>query len=1029
MREPVLLALIHIFAILSNMNPGGITARGRRILKGYFRRYLNPELEEEYFKLFEETLEFYSRELSSIGTDELTGKSSIISFQITNICRQIRKGLFLDERMIVFIQLLEFVYEDEKLTKQEKRIIEIVAKTFNISEEEYRNSVAFMFGKHLDDVSPKNMMLIEGSEREETDSGQYSTRDKWHSLNIEGLKGSIYVLHIESINALIFNYNGSQTLYFRGRTIVPGRPYLLDPGVSIKGRAISPIYYSGIIRIFFRNNYSERLVFEGHGIEYTFKNSDKGVKEMNFRADSGNFIGIMGGSGVGKSTLLDLMNGKLTPDKGEIFLNGYNIHTESENINGLIGYVPQDDLLLEELTVYQNLYYNAKLCFGNYSNNDIRVLVRKVLKDLELNDISDLTVGDPLNKKISGGQRKRLNIGLELIREPPIMFVDEPTSGLSSHDSRKVMELLKNQTEKGRLVFGIIHQPSSDILKLFDRLWILDQGGYMVYDGDPVDSLVYFKTETSVANAAESECLSCGNVRTDDILQLIATREIAGDGSEGKHRQVEPLDWYERYSKSMKPVVVSKPARIELPVSNFKVPERLSQLKTFLIRNILRKISDKQYLIINLIESPLLAFILAYLTRYSSNGEYIFADNKNLPVFLFMAIVVALFMGLTVSAEEIFKDKQILERQKYLDTSRISYLGSKILFLLALSAIQTLLFVVVSNLILGINGMLFRYWLILFSVAVSGNMIGLNISAGMKSVISIYILIPLILVPQLLLGGAMINFDDLHRSITKKVFVPVVGDLMTTRWAYEAITVEQFRNNHYQKLFFDYDMAISQNDWYASFLIPLLNRKARESELAINKEEYRDHSENNLKKLRKYIGILSEKAEIDNSGLLASLYFEEYDLNTVARTLKGLDSLKTHFRQKSLRFVGIKDTLMMQIESEYGRDYTIRLKQENKNNYLSDILLNRTGLEKIYENSTGIHQKADPVFMEPESSAGRSHFYAPYKMVGKLKINTFLFNLLVIWIMTIFLFITLYCNTLKWILDFFESLSITFKRE
>ncbi len=1028
MREPVLLALIHIFAILSNMNPGGITPRGRRILKGYLRRYLNPELEEEYFKLFGETLEFYSRELSSIGSDELTGKSSIISFQITNICRQIRKGLFLNERMIVFMQLLEFVYEDEELSKQEKKIIDIVASTFNISEREYKNSFAFMFGKHLDDVSPESLMLIESSEREETDSGQYKNRDIWHILNIEGLIGSIYVLHVESINALVFSYKGSQALYFRGRTIVPGRPYLLDPGVSIKGRAISPIYYSGIIRVFFRNNYSERLIFEGHGIEYTFKNSDKGVKEMNFRADSGNLIGIMGGSGVGKSTLLDLMNGKLIPDKGEIFLNGYNIHTEPEQIKGLIGYVPQDDLLLEELTVYQNLYYNAKLCFGNCSDDEIRVLVSKVLDDLELDDISDLTVGDPLNKKISGGQRKRLNIGLELIREPPIMFVDEPTSGLSSHDSRKVMELLKNQTKKGRLVFGIIHQPSSDILKMFDRLWILDQGGYLVYDGDPVDSLVYFKTETSVANAAESECPSCGNVRTDDILHLIATREVAEDGSEGTRRQVEPLDWYERYSKSMKPVV-SKPAKTELPVSNFLVPERLSQLKTFFIRNVLRKISDKQYLIINLIESPLLAFILAYLTKYSPNGEYIFADNKNLPVFLFMAIVVALFFGLTVSAEEIFKDRTILERQKYLDISRISYLGSKILFLLALSAIQTLLFVVVSNFILEINGMVFRYWLILFSVALFGNMLGLNISAGMKSIISIYILIPLILVPQLLLGGAMINFDDLHRSMTKKMFVPVVGDIMTIRWAYEAITVEQFRNNHYQKLFFDYDMAISQNDWYASFLIPLLNRKVRESELAISKEEYRDHSENNLEKLRKYIGILSDKAEIDNNGLIESLYFEEYDSFAAARTLEGLDSLKTYFRHKSLRFVGIKDTLMIQIESEFGRDYIIRLKQENKNKYLSDILLNRTGLEKIYENSTGIHQKADPVFMEPESSAGRSHFYAPYKMVGKFKINTFLFNLSVIWIMTILLFITLYCNTLKWILDFFESLSITFKRE
>ena len=140
MREPVLLALVHIFAILSNMNPGGISPRGRKILHGYLRRYLNPELEEEYFNLFEETYKFYTEELANLSKESLTGESSLISFQITNICRQIRKGLFLEDRMIVFLQLLEFVYEDDKLNDQERKVIEIVANTFNISKREYDNA-------------------------------------------------------------------------------------------------------------------------------------------------------------------------------------------------------------------------------------------------------------------------------------------------------------------------------------------------------------------------------------------------------------------------------------------------------------------------------------------------------------------------------------------------------------------------------------------------------------------------------------------------------------------------------------------------------------------------------------------------------------------------------------------------------------------------------------------------------------------------------------------------------------------------
>ncbi|MDZ7635552.1 MAG: hypothetical protein U5L72_14420 [Bacteroidales bacterium] len=153
------------------------------------------------------------------------------------------------------------------------------------------------------------------------------------------------------------------------------------------------------------------------------------------------------------------------------------------------------------------------------------------------------------DKKISGGQRKRLNIGLELMREPAVLFADEPISGLASHDSENVMDLLKDQAMNGKLVFVIIHQPSSDILKMFDRLWLLDRGGYMIYDGDPVDAIVYFKTETSQANAAESECPTCGNVETDEILQIVEAKVVDPDGRKGEERQVSPVRWYHSYRR------------------------------------------------------------------------------------------------------------------------------------------------------------------------------------------------------------------------------------------------------------------------------------------------------------------------------------------------------------------------------------------------------------------------------------------------------------------------------------------------
>lgn len=1029
MRESVLLALIHIFAIVSTVNPAGITSRGKKILRSYLRRYLNRELEEEYYALFENNLEFYSNELKSVDKSELANEDSLISFQITNICRQIKKGLFLGERMIVFLQLVEFAFEDGMITEQEKTIVDIVARTFNISRKEYNNANAFMIGRNYNEIDPECLLLIEGDNNDLTAANLYKNYGQWHHLKIKGFKGFLFVLHIQSTDTLLFTYDGPLSLYFKGRDIIACRPYLLDQGVNIKGQGIEPVYFSKIYRKFVSGRFPEKIVFEGHDIEFRFKNSDNGVQKMNFREESGNLIGIMGGSGVGKTTMLNLLNGKIKPANGRIFINGYDINVDTEEIKGLIGFVPQDDMLIEELTVYQNLYFNARLCFGDFNDEQLNNIVDKVLLELDLYEIKDLQVGDPLNKKVSGGQRKRLNIGLELMREPAVLFVDEPTSGLSSFDSENVMKLLRKHALNGKLVFAIIHQPSSDILKMFDKLWLLDKGGFMIYDGNPVEALVYFKTETSQANAAESECPSCGNVETDNILQIIEVKVIDNSGYPGKERQISPGEWYEKYRKKMMPALTGQPKKIPVTPSNFRVPDKASQIKTFVKRNLKRKFADSQYMTINLLEAPLLAFILAYISKFSENSNYLFSENKNYPVFLFMSVIVALFLGLTVSAEEIYRDRKILEREKFLDLSRLSYLLSKVSFLFALSAIQTLSYIIVANAILEVRGMVLPHWIILFSTACFGNILGLNISAGMRTAISIYILIPLLLVPQLLLGGAMIKFDDLHKSFSRKIYVPVIGDVMVTRWAYEAISVEQFSSNRFEKPFFKYDMVLSQNDWYASFLIPTLKVKVDECRVAGKKPEYRQQSEDNFRKLNYHIGELSQITGISPGKWFDNMNYVQYN-DIIADDAKlYLDSLRSDLRIKN-RLVSLKrDSLYREKSKQIGEDGFIKLREDNHNENLANFVLNRLTTNKIYESENKLIQKADPVFMLPGSKFGRAHFYAPYKLLGKMKIRTLDFNVFVIWIMNLTLFATLYFNILKKFIFYLESLKLPIWRK
>ncbi len=1033
MRESVLLALIHIFAIISTVNPSGISSRGKKILRGYLRRYLNRELEEEYFSLFENNLEFYSSELKGSDRGDLADEDSLISFQITNICRQIKKSLFLDERMIVFLQLLEFTFEDGQVTDQEKKIIDIVSRTFNIKEKEYHNACSFMIGRQYDKVSPDSILVIESDNPAYRVKPEYSNYPEWKHLYIKGFRGIMYILHIESTGALILTYDGPLPLYFKGRDIIACRPYLLERGVNIKGQGIEPIYYSRVYKAFLSDVFKGKVVFEGHNIEYRFKNSDNGIKPMSFKLESGNLVGIMGSSGVGKTTLLNMLHGKLKPDKGNVYLNGYDLYNEADKLKGLIGYVPQDDLLLEELTVFQNLYFSARLCFGDYSEEQLIEVVENILRDLDLIDIRDLQVGGLLDKKISGGQRKRLNIGLELMREPVILFVDEPTSGLSSHDSMNVMMLLRKQAIKGKLVIVNIHQPSSDILKLFDRLWILDRGGYMIYDGDPVEALVYLKTETSQANAAESECPSCGNIDTDNILQIIEVKTIDDNGYPGKERQVNPVEWYEKYKRKMMKTFPGPPPKIPLPASSFKVPGRGFQIRTFIKRNLLRKLADKQYVLLNLFEAPFLAFVLGYFSKYSPDRNYTFAGNKNYPVFLFMAIVVALFLGLMVSAEEIIKDRKILLREKFLSISRLSYLISKTNFLFVLSAIQSLLFLIVASLILEIRGMFLKQWLILFTTACYGNLLGLNISSGMRTVVSIYILIPLILVPQLLLGGAMIKFDDLHKSLTNREYVPVIGDIMATRWSYEAIMVEGYKGNKYIKPFFRYNLEIEKNNYYKDELIKNLRNEILSYALRFkDREGEKEIIENKLDILKYHVKQLGDLTGIKPGGWYSQINYDNFTRQTAdsveiffSAVQKYLISENNYYFRKKME---AENRVAMKLKGENA----LRLAEQYNNSRLEDIVLNQTGLleEKGYIIQRGkFIQKSTPIYMKPTSKYGRSHFYAPYKQLGNLKIDTLLFNVLFIWLMSGIFFITLYYNLLHKFIEFLERQQFPFWRK
>src|SRR5512133_1529369 len=593
---------------------------------------------------------------------------------------------------------------------------------------------------------------------------------------------------------------------------------------------------------------ASRVVYEVNNLEYRFKNGKVGIHHMTFKEESGRMVGIMGASGAGKSTLLGVLNGTNSPYDGEVLINGVSIHNDKDKVKGLIGYVSQDDLLIEELTVFENLYYNAKLCFDNLSEEEIVARVDNVLRNLGLYEIRDIQVGSPLNKKISGGQRKRLNISLELIREPAIMFLDEPTSGLSSRDSENILDLLKELARKGKLLFIVIHQPSSEIFKMFDKLIILDTGGYLIYNGNPVDSIQYFKQKIEQANYNESECYVCGNVNPEQIFNIVETKVFNESVHPTETRRISPADWSNLYKEEKKED--KREPGGATPEINFQTPNKLNQFIVFAKRDVLSKISDVQYLLITLLEAPVLAFFLAFLIRYfdesAKNPHYTLFNNSNLPIYIFMSVIVAIFMGLTVSAEEIIKDRKILKRESFLNLSWNSYLTSKVFVQFIISAIQALTFVIVGNGITGIKGMMFEYWLVLFTCWAGANMLGLVISDSFKTVVTIYILIPFLVIPQIILSGVMVKFEKLNPEISSPVDIPFYGELITARWGYEALAVKQFIYNDYERQFYPYDKAMSKAKFKKDYWVNTIKGKIESVQNDLAKGTRRKDFDSNL---------------------------------------------------------------------------------------------------------------------------------------------------------------------------------------
>ncbi len=1000
MSKALLEALIRLLAILAKED--GVTKEEREKVRLVLKNRLNDEQVKEYMQLFDKEVAHLLNATDRTSDEDL----------ITSLSQSLNQELTRHQKIAALIQLSAITMADGVITKREAELIELIRENFHVDSEEQEAINLFVQGRSPGQLNSANILII--------DENDYAgTGSRFHHIHRQPIDGYIGIIHLPKSNSYFIKNMGRNLVFVNGVALPENHIKPFSPGSSIRGK-FATIYYTDIVTKFQEAQNLPRLSLEVDHISYTFKNGHVGLRDIHFAENSGKLLGIMGASGAGKSTLLNVLNGTDKPTSGQVLLNGVNIHENPAFIEGVIGFVPQDDLLFDQLTVYQNLFYAAKLCFSNYTDEAIDQLVNKTLTNLGLLEIKNLQVGSPLDKVISGGQRKRVNIALELLREPSILFVDEPTSGLSSRDSENIMDLLKDLSLNGKIVFVVIHQPSSVIFKMFDRLLVLDTGGYQIFYGDPVESIIYFREVAKLLDSDQGECGQCGNVNPEQVFDIIETKVVDEYGNLTNTRKVTPAEWNRFYETNLKQLPIS--ISDEKPQSSLRLPSPWKQTKIFVLRDALAKLTNKQYILINLLEAPVLAMILAFFVKYSPTAEYVFQKNQNIPSYLFMSIIVALFMGLTVSAEEIIKDRKIRKREAFLNLSNNSYITSKLITQFAISAIQTFLFVLVGNNILGIHGMFFTLWGIMFTTAAFANILGLNISAAMNSVVTVYIIIPFLIIPQLLLSGVVVKFDQLNKLIRNEVNVPVIGDMMVSRWALESALVAQFVDNEFEQRFYKVDEQIAGNRYLTVYLLPTLETMLKEGFSLAQKDKNDARAAEKLEIVYNEVNALLAKVGQAQLPVADKLTPGQITPEVVKQTSEFLKVYKSFIQKKQEAAISQKDKIIgaMVAKGEYEP-----LKNKYYNDVVAQTVTNSLSTNRIVAKDGRLHRLSDPVFYtnhQPRHLLDyRTPLYVPSKHFAGMTISTTSFNMAVIWFLTLLLIIALYNDWLKKLFRLFEK--------
>lgn len=646
---------------------------------------------------------------------------------------------------------LNGTYVNRKKIQKEKITLsdEIHLGSYKLSLERFSR---FFDSKRVKDSSPYTFKLKEGVNR----IGRAPDNDiiinhpmiSAHHAKVIKSGDTFYIEDLNSTNGVYVNGKRVEKARFTGadKVTLGIIPINLSSTASIKT-------YKGDVRL------------DLNSINYIVCN--RGVQkqilyDISLTVFTSEFVGLIGPSGSGKTTLMNIINGYVRPTTGEVVLNNTNLHENYHLFRGNIGFVPQDDIIHRELTVYESLYFSAKLRLPSDSTREeIEHRINEILEKLNLTKAKNVIIGSPEKTGISGGQRKRVNLAQELITQPSILLLDEPTSGLDPKTDSEIMKLLRELTDEGRIILLTTHHITESNFKLFDNLILLTSGGRLAFYGPAYpDSVKFFSA------SAPSE-----------IFTNIESKWTAED-CEYRYKR---SNYYKEYVEKRKFDYPSPASKNELTETHQKREFGLGQFLILLKRYFIIKKSDTVNTIILFLQAPVLGLLIGFVIGKPE-------DKPMLPSYInpvFIMIICSIFFGVLNTSREIVSERAIYFRERMVMLKIPSYLFSKFVLLTFISVFQSVTLVTIIYNLCGLEGNFLKILITIIFVGLSSMSLGFLLSSFVKSPESAISICIFALIPQIIFGGAVLPIGDMS-GVTE-----VFSYTMLSRWAFEIIVREE----------------------------------------------------------------------------------------------------------------------------------------------------------------------------------------------------------------------------------------------